>query len=196
LKLNERDTDADSRTTTFRTGRSVAAMLLFFPGVLAVMFGLIALMTLRSGNLDVDDVVLFGAIIATSLWAMTQGRSWVKGRLELGPEGIATQGRFRRNELRWDAVSWVWIGIASKRMPKRAPGIPRPSPKAVAGGASPLVSLASDRWVVLLENLEGQRVVVAASNLYDHQRAAPVLGRYLQQHVDEGVIEDRIGFLS
>ena len=179
--------------TTFRMGRTVSALLLFFPGLLLAGVLVTFVARLRAGSTDIADSVEHLGIAAGCLLIMTLGRSAVRGTLGLGPKAIAIRSPFRARAIPWGQVTWVWIGNLGQDMPQTPDGQDR---RSHSPGTAIAHKLGKDNWVVVLGDGLSIRLVVGASNLHDFERARPVLARYLRENVDRSLIEDRIGMLD
>ncbi len=179
--------------TTFRMGRTLSALLLFFPGLglLGVLVTLGA--RLKAGDAGLADSLEYLGIVAGCLWIMTAGRWAVRATLGLGPKAIAIRSLLRTRAIPWGQVAWVWIGNAGQEMPQTPRG---PDRRSAPPGAAVAGKLGKDSWVVVLGDGLSTRLVVGASNLYEFDRARPVLARYLRENVDRNLIEDRIGLLD
>jgi hypothetical protein len=180
---------------TFVTGRSVVAIVRFCGVLLSVFMAWAAYDMLSGGSpADLGSVMLWVALSTLAFLTVTFIPGWFRGTLTLSDEAIDQRGVLRRTRIPWAKVHWVWTGYDVRHVPDHPGGRGRPTGNSLMHAG--LASMSADGWVVAIEDGRKRRILIHGPSLRNHHHARFVLRRLLRRHVDEGLIEDGIGFVK
>lgn len=179
---------------TFRTGRSAVILVRFFFGLFGLaMIWMLYDMLRGKEPTDIGTVALWVGCSTAAFLGVTALPRMMQGTLTLGNDGVEQVTFFRRTTIPWDKVNWVWTGYDVRHVPNHPGGTRRMSGNSVVSSA--VSSFSADGWVVAIEDGRKNRVVVNGVNVKRYEHARFVLRRLIRERVDEGLIEDGIGFI-
>ena len=179
---------------TFVTGRSVVAIVRFCGVLLSVFMAWAAYDMLSGGSpADLGSVMLWVALSTAAFLGLTVAPGWFRGTLTLSDEAIHQRALLRNTRIPWDKVHWVWTGYDVRHAPDHPGGKGRPTGTSLVHAA--VTSASADGWTVVIEDGRKNRVQIHGPAVRNHEHARFVLRRYLRERVDEGLIEDGIGFV-